>query len=93
LALGIASKEPAPNSVIDVPVAAVEENNDTQPALNFDIESTRNSIETKEEKLVTPPPKPAPTPAARPVSNCHPSYSGCLKMNAGDYDCAGGYGN
>lgn len=26
-------------------------------------------------------------------SNCHPSYSGCLKMNAGDYDCAGGSGN
>lgn len=30
-----------------------------------------------------------------PASNgsCHPSYSGCLKQNAGDYDCAGGSGN
>jgi len=27
-------------------------------------------------------------------SKCHPSYSGrCLKINAGDYDCAGGSGN
>ncbi len=26
-------------------------------------------------------------------SECHSSYSGCLKANAGDYDCAGGSGN
>lgn len=26
-------------------------------------------------------------------SSCHSSYSGCLKVNAGDYDCAGGSGN
>lgn len=35
-------------------------------------------------------------PAAREVeseSSCHPSYSGCLEMNAGDYDCASGSGN
>lgn len=39
-------------------------------------------------------------PAARSVqsnagnsSNCHPSYSGCLRRGAGDYDCAGGGGN
>ncbi len=29
----------------------------------------------------------------KPASTCHPSYSGCLKMNAGDYDCASGSGN
>jgi hypothetical protein len=28
-----------------------------------------------------------------PDSDCHSSYSGCLKSNAGDYDCAGGSGN
>lgn len=40
-------------------------------------------------------PKTQPKPAApkAPTSNCHPNYSGCLKMNAGDYDCAGGSGN
>ncbi len=32
-------------------------------------------------------------PETKPISSCHPSYSGCLKMNAGDYDCAGGTGN
>ena len=31
---------------------------------------------------------------AAPVKqNCHPSYSGCLRPNASDYDCAGGSGN
>ena len=29
----------------------------------------------------------------KPVSSCHPGYSGCLKQNAGDYDCSGGSGN
>lgn len=29
----------------------------------------------------------------KPTTKCHPSYSGCLKMNAGDYDCASGSGN
>lgn len=24
---------------------------------------------------------------------CHPSYSGCLDVNASDYDCVGGSGN
>ena len=54
-------------------------------------------------RVVTPvrtPPTPnnvvelAPKPTSKPVtSSCHPSYSGCLKQNAGDYDCAGGSGN
>lgn len=26
-------------------------------------------------------------------SSCHPSYSGCLKKSASDYDCSGGSGN
>lgn len=26
-------------------------------------------------------------------TGCHPSYSGCLKRTASDYDCAGGSGN
>lgn len=34
-----------------------------------------------------------PKPTTQPSSNCHSGYSGCLKMNAGDYDCAGGSGN
>lgn len=42
-----------------------------------------------------PSPTPSPTPAPTPQpSNCHPSYAGvCLRMGAGDYDCAGGSGN
>ncbi|PJE74634.1 MAG: hypothetical protein COV01_00395 [Candidatus Taylorbacteria bacterium CG10_big_fil_rev_8_21_14_0_10_41_48] len=26
-------------------------------------------------------------------TNCHPSYSGCLRADASDYDCIGGSGN
>lgn len=29
----------------------------------------------------------------KPVQQCHPSYSGCLRPDASDYDCAGGSGN
>jgi hypothetical protein len=31
--------------------------------------------------------------AAAAGSNCNPNYSGCLKPNSSDYDCAGGSGN
>ncbi len=34
-----------------------------------------------------------PIKAKPTTSSCHPNYSGCLKMNAGDYDCASGSGN
>ena len=45
---------------------------------------------TAQPAKILPPPTIQET---KPTSNCHPSYSGCLKMNAGDYDCAGGTGN
>ena len=47
------------------------------------------------EDKVTPTPTPvyiAPTPP-QTSSQCNPNYSGCLKKNAGDYDCSGGSGN
>ena len=35
-----------------------------------------------------------PTPSKnKSQSICNPNYSGCLKIGAGDYDCAGGSGN
>ncbi len=34
-----------------------------------------------------------PVKAKPTTSSCHPNYSGCLKMNVGDYDCAKGSGN
>lgn len=37
--------------------------------------------------------QPSSPSAAQAESGCHPSYSGCLKRNAGDYDCRGGSGN
>lgn len=49
----------------------------------------------KEVKTTTTPAPiviPTPTPI-QTSSQCNPNYSGCLKSNAGDYDCAGGTGN
>jgi hypothetical protein len=38
--------------------------------------------------------RPRPPATEAPASDCHPSYSGvCLRVGAGDYDCAGGSGN
>jgi len=37
--------------------------------------------------------KPAAKKVVVPTSSCHSGYSGCLKVDAGDYDCAGGSGN
>ena len=60
---------------------------DANPPVTNVVESTTEVA----KPVVIPTPK--PTAAPKPTSNCHPSYSGCLKMNAGDYDCAGGSGN
>lgn len=71
-----------------------------QPAAVYESLSTEQVAETEETTTVpkateksVPTPAPAPVPKPKPVSNCHPSYSGCLKINAGDYDCASGSGN
>ena len=36
---------------------------------------------------------PGASPAEAKRKKCHPSYGGCLKRNASDYDCRGGSGN
>ncbi len=50
----------------------------------------------EEEKAPAPIPV-APAPVipkpAKASSQCNPNYSGCLKQNAGDYDCSGGSGD
>lgn len=39
-------------------------------------------------------PTPAPAPTTVPAKqSCNPNYSGCLKPDASDYDCAGGSGD
>lgn len=86
LALGISSSEPTP-STINTPSSVVA------PKTTETKSVTKPTIVTP---TVAPVTKAVPKPVAKetkPTSNCHPSYSGCLKMNAGDYDCAGGSGN
>jgi len=58
--------------------------------------STLETTQKSAESVILPKITPTPSqiePAKPTASNCHPGYSGCLKMNAGDYDCAGGSGN
>lgn len=66
-----------------------------KPNNEVEIEKPSPTIKTTtkvKEVTKTPEVKKEVVPV-KPVSSCHPSYSGCLKMNAGDYDCAGGKGN
>jgi len=44
-------------------------------------------LHCRKPRLLPPPPTP------EPVSQCDPSYSGCLKPDSPDYDCAGGSGD
>lgn len=53
------------------------------------IRTNKIIAEPKEEsRVISPKAQPAPK-----TSSCHPSYSGCLKQNAGDYDCESGTGD
>lgn len=67
----------------EVPTRQLPSNSVTTPPPLPDLPSNK----------VSEPPKLPTTPSPSASSNCHPGYSGCLKMNAGDYDCAGGSGN
>ena len=89
--------------VFSLGVSAVEPTSSTTPPLNtitepIQIES-KSEVKQEEKPIepeltVKPVEKPKTTAITpKPTSSCHPSYSGCLKMNAGDYDCASGTGN
>lgn len=82
LALGISASEPASSTAVTPSAIVAPKTTETKPIAE--------PVRTK------PVPKTVPKPAVtetKPVSSCHPSYSGCLKMNAGDYDCVSGSGN
>lgn len=65
------------------------------------IPSVQERQETTVTETVVTQPEPAvevqktliPEPTKAPEQSCNPNYSGCLKPNASDYDCAGGSGN
>lgn len=73
----------------------------SEPVLDFASEPKPESEpEPEPVQRSVPVTKQTPAPASKPVvvdvqsaSGCHPGYSGCLMMNTGDYDCAGGSGN
>lgn len=82
LALGISASEPTPATTVTPSAVVVPKT--TEPTPTEDSEPAKPVIKTV--------PKPAVT-ETKPISSCHPSYSDCLKMNVGDYDCANGSGN
>jgi hypothetical protein len=99
------SPDPSPATVISPVSEEKQESDSIEPVITNIVETEKTEAESviefiptpKTAPAQTPTPKPAvapaTTPVSKPASNCHPSYSGCLKMNAGDYDCASGSGN
>ena len=86
LAIGISASGPT-SSTTPTPASVITPiTTETKPVIKTDI--TESKIESVPKAIVKP-----EVTEIKPVSNCHPSYSGCLKMNAGDYDCASGSGN
>jgi hypothetical protein len=86
LALGISASEPTPSSTVAPSTVVAPKTVETKPVVKPVPETINIETATK------PTPKPVVT-ETKSTSSCHPSYSGCLKMNAGDYDCASGSGN
>lgn len=86
LALGISSSEPTPSTTNTPSSVVVPKTTETKP-----VAKPANVVPVT-ETVTKAQSKPTVT-ETKPVSNCHPSYSACLRMNAGDYDCAGGSGN
>lgn len=89
-AFGSSSDAPTPTPSQNVVETAPVKSSTTAPATPPVTNVVESTTEVAKPVVV---PTPKPTAAPKPTSNCHPSYSGCLKMNAGDYDCAGGSGN
>ncbi len=86
LALSIFSSEPTSSTTNTSNSVVAPKTTETKPAAKSEkvIPVTETVTKTQLKPAVT---------KTKPASNCHPNYSGCLKMNAGDYDCAGGSGN
>lgn len=83
-----------PSAAENIPVV------DTPARTEIPKESVSEIVKEVVEETVPPavvqetvPKQKAPEAKPQTSRNCHPSYSGCLQMNAGDYDCAGGSGN
>jgi hypothetical protein len=76
------------NALPDVQSAANTET--VAPAVSRNVESKPAAVAQPVVKKVETVPAPTQPKAS---SDCHPGYSGCLKTNAGDYDCRGGSGN
>ncbi|MFA5134995.1 MAG: hypothetical protein WC505_04395 [Patescibacteria group bacterium] len=78
---GCTTQTPAPQNTLS--------GNKSEPLLQ-----NSNTAPTLEpEPTIAPEAEPVIEPAQSEQQNCHPSYSGCLKTDASDYDCAGGSGN
>lgn len=88
LAIGGASAfESSPATTETVPSVVASETQTIETRANIEPAETAQMIKPATKST------PKPVTKAEPVSDCHPSYSDCLKINAGDYDCAKGKGD
>lgn len=85
-ALASGGPQNATEAPVPVPVVTEQQKVQQKPS---DTQIEPKKTPDKEVKETVP----KTTTKPKPTSSCHPSYSGCLQQNAGDYDCAGGSGN
>ncbi|MEM9712320.1 MAG: hypothetical protein AAGA17_08905 [Actinomycetota bacterium] len=89
----------------EAPARLVESVSTTSSSSTSPPATVRSTTTPTTTPPVTAPPTTAPpatTPSATapparadvaPGDECHPAYTGCLAIGAGDYDCASGSGN
>lgn len=87
-ALGVAAFSETPPPVLPSPAPIV------LPAVEQTQETiVTETVVTQPEPIVEMPETVTSEPTRTPEPSCNSNYSGCLKPNASDYDCAGGSGN
>lgn len=80
------------NTAVESPSAPAASDTVAAPIVESVVETEVPVSEAPVEASEPPAEVPAAIPAV-PTPECHPSYSGCLKIDAEDYDCEGGTGN
>ena len=93
---GLGSSSEIPPAPVVAPVTVQVQESTTTPEVK-ESEPVKNVPETTTTKAATKKVEEQPKPTVQKTEvkaeKCNPNYSGCLKPDASDYDCAGGRGN
>lgn len=80
-------------AVVLISAAAVAGEKDTLDQVPIEHSESIPDKQLLPVNRVTSPSRTPPVFQVQAEKKCHPNYSGCLKADATDYDCAGGSGN